>query len=171
MKNKRINLDYLNLYQEIPLFCALALRSFFRTKPRQGVSSGVLIVNTCLVGEFAASLPAIRDYIEHHADREVDLMVSPPLKSLAERVRGVRSVYVAKSLYGRSIEVGGTHGQHFPTYDTVFVMRISMDVYRLLQTISARTVRTGLREYSGYALHLWGSLLRRQTGRSYQCRT
>lgn len=161
MKERRINLDYLNLYREIPLFCALVLSSFSRTKPRQKTGR-VLIVNTCLIGEFAASLPAIRDYINRNEDLAVDLMVSPPLKTLAGRVRGVRNVYIAKSLYGRRIEEVERAEQQFAVYDTVFVMRISDDAYRLLRRISAGEMRTGLKEYSGYAIHLWTSVLFRK---------
>ncbi len=167
MKEKRINLDYLNLYQEIPLFCALVLNNLFRTKPVQK-TNGVLIVNTCLIGEFAASLPAIRDYLQRNEGVEVDLMVSPPLKSLAEKVRGVRNVYVARSLYSRSIEEYGDAYQQFAAYDTIFVMRVSRDAYRLIQSVSAREIRTGLREYSGYALHLWGSLLYRRPPKQWR---
>ncbi len=161
MKERRINLDYLNLYQEIPLFCALALGSFFRRKPRKKTGR-VLIVNTCLIGEFAASLPAIRDYLQRNEGLAVDLMVSPPLKTLAGRVRGIGDVFVAKSLYGRRIEEGKHTEQHFAVYDRIFVMRISNDAYRLLRNISAGEIRTGLKEYSGYAIHLWGSVLFRR---------
>lgn len=167
MKERRINFDYLNLYQEIPLFCALIARSFFRKKPKE-TSSATLIVNTCLIGEFAASLPAIRDYIERRGGLPVDLMVSSPLKPLAERVLGVRNVYVAQSLYDRQGEQRGCDGQIFPSYDTVFVMRVSRDVFRLIREIPARKIRTGLIEYSGYAVHLWGSLLSRKPPKQWR---
>jgi ADP-heptose:LPS heptosyltransferase len=157
----RINLDYLKLYQEIPLFCALALSSLFRKKPREK-TGGTLIVNTCLIGEFAASLPAIREYIQRNGQGSVDLVVSPPLKPLAEKVRGVRKVYVARSLYSRRNEEGNQEGQTFAVYDRIFVMRISADAYRLIRTISAGEIRTGLLQYAGYAIHLWGSLLHRR---------
>lgn len=168
MNAPRLNLDYLNLYQEIPLFCALALRSLFGARAA-GRTGSILIVNASLIGEFAASLPAIRDCILRHPGVAVDLVVAPPLMPLAERVRGVRAVYTARSLYGRRDEVlqPETARPEGP-YDEIFVMRMSRDIYRLLRGVPARSVRTGLREYSGYALHLWGSLLRR--GRPKQWR-
>ncbi len=167
MSARRVNLDYLNLYQEIPLFCALTVGSLFSRKRRQKTGN-VLIVNTCLIGEFAASVPAIRDYILRNGGNAVDLMVAPPLKSLAERIRGVRRVYTARSLYGRSSDTAHHAVHTFEAYDTIFVMRISADVYRLVRTIAAGEIRTGLRSYSGYALHLWGSLLLRRRPKQWR---
>ena len=166
MKKRKVNLDYLNLYQEIPLFCALIVSSFFRKKARH-ITGNVLIVNTCLIGEFAASVPAIRDYIERNENVAVDLMVSPPLKPLAERIRGVRGVYVARSLYGRRIEGTERAEQTFAVYDKIFVMRISGDAFRLVRRISFGAIRTGLLEYGGYAIHLWGSILNRKVPKQW----
>ena len=167
MKGRKVNLDYLNLYQEVPLFCALALGNFFRIQtPR--TTGRVLVVNTCLIGEFAASLPAIRDYIQRRERVIVDLMVSPPLKSLAERVRGVGNVYVVRSLYGRPNERVENAAHEFAAYDEIFVMRISKDAFRMLREIPTAHVRTGLREYSGYALHLWGRLISRKPPKQWR---
>lgn len=166
MKTRKVNLDYLNLYQEIPLFCALIVSNFFRKKVPQKTSS-VLIVNTCLIGEFMASVPAIRDYIERNKNVVVDLMVSPPLKPLAEKIRGVKNVYIARSLYGRHNEKIERAKQTFAVYDKIFVMRISSDAFRLIRRISFGTIRTGLREYSGYAIHLWGSILNRKVPKQW----
>lgn len=166
MKKRKVNLDYLNLYQEIPLFCALAITGFFRTKARE-TSGNVLIVDTCLIGEFAASVPAIRDYIQRNENVAVDLMVSPPLVPLAERIRGVRCVYAARSLYGRQNEKGGPSEQRFPAYDLIFTMRISKDAYRLIRGIAFGAVRTGLWEYSGYAIHLLWSLFNREVPKQW----
>ena len=161
MKERKINLEYLNLYQEIPLFCALVVSSFFRTKTKQKTRS-VLIVNTCLIGEFAASVPAIRDYIERNDTIDIDLMVSPPLAPLAEKIRGVRRVYTARSLYGRPNEKLDKYEQKFSAYDLIFAMRISRDAYRLISDIPTNHVRTCLKEHIGYAVHLWWSLLKRK---------
>ena len=161
MRVRRVNTEYFNLYKEIPLFCALVLRSFFRSRPTEPTNR-TLVVNTCLIGEFAASLPAVRDYIVRHPHTTVDLMVAPPLRPLAERVRGVGQVYTARSLYGRKSEGASEAAERLGPYDQIFVMRISPDVYRILSRVTAGRVRTGLREYSGYALHLWGSLLSRR---------
>lgn len=166
MKKRKVNVDYLNLYQEIPLFCALILGNFFRKKRIQKTGN-MLIVNTCLIGEFAVSVPAIRDYIERNGNVVVDLMVSPPLSPLAERIRGVRNVYVARSLYGRHNEKVERVEREFVAYDEIFVMRISGDAFRLIRRISSGTIRTGLLEYSGYAINLWWSLLNRKAPKQW----
>lgn len=167
MKGRKVNLDYLNLYQEIPLFCALAIGNFFRIKTLR-TTGRVLIVNTCLIGEFAASLPAIRDYIQRNENVVVDLMVSPPLKPLAERVRGVGNVYVVRSLYGRPNERVGNARHEFAAYDEVLVMRISKDAFRMIRTIPTARIRTDLREYIGYALHLWGRMISRKPPKQWR---
>ena len=167
MKERKVNLDYLNLYQEIPLFCALIVSSFFRKKARR-ITGNVLIVNTCLIGEFAASVPAIRDYIGRNENVAVDLMVSPPLKPLAEKIRGVKNVYIARSLYGRHNEKIERAKQTFAVYDKIFVMRISSDAFRLIRRILFGAIRTGLPEYSGYAIHLWGSILNRRVPKQWR---
>lgn len=167
MKGRKVNLDYLNLYQEIPLFCALSFSNLFREKAREKTGS-ILLVNTCLIGEFAASLPAIRDFILRNEHSAVDLVVAPPLKPPALRVRGVRKVYTARSLYGRDSERSGEAAQEFGAYDRIFVMRMSRDAYRLVRTISAGEVHTGLKQYSGYVLHLWGSLLHRRPPKQWR---
>lgn len=165
MNTRRVNLEYLNLYQEIPLFCALSLRSLFRKRAQK--TGRLLVVNTCLIGEFAASLPALRDFILRNPEHTVDLIVAPLLKPLAERIKGVGRIYVARSLYGRDSEGITAQSQVFDAYDRIIVMRISIDVYRLVKDIVAGEVRTGLKEYSGYALHLWGSLLRRRAPKQW----
>lgn len=167
MKKRKVNWDYLNLYQEIPLFCALIVRNVFRKKAREA-NGRVLIVNTCLIGEFAASIPALRDYIERTMGMAVDLMVSPPLKPLAERIRGVHAVYAAKSLYGRSYELGEPVEQTFTTYDEIIVMRISRDAFRLVRTIQAGSIHTILREYSKYSAHLGWNVLGRRAPKQWR---
>lgn len=167
MNAPRVNLEYLNLYKEIPLFVALALRSLFRRRP-SGRAGSILIVNASLIGEFAASLPAMRDCVLRHPDHAVDLVVAPPLKPLAERVRGVRAVYTARSLYGRASEKGQLSARPEGPYDIIYIMRVSADIYRLVKGLPARAVRTGLAEYAGYALHLWGSLIRRRPPKQWR---
>lgn len=167
MNARRINWEYLNLYQEIPLFCALSLHNLFRAKARQ-TTGRLLIVNTCLIGEFAASLPAIRDFIMRHDEYAVDLMVAPPLAPLAKRVRGVRNVYTARSLYGRAFDKEHSIEHALGAYDRIFVMRISVDVYRRVRAIAAGEIHTGLWQYISYALHLWGSLLQRRMPKQWR---
>lgn len=164
---ERINLEYLNLYQEIPLFCLLVVMGLFRASTHRH-SQRVLIVNTCLIGEFVTSLPAIRDYIERNAGMAIDLMVSPPLKVLAQKVRGVGTVYTAKSLYGRHNEHIAVTDQKFPSYDTIFVMRASKDAFQSIRTIQFSEIRTGLRVYSRYALHLLVNLIRRRLPKQWR---
>ncbi len=161
MKKRKVNLDYLNLYQEIPLFCAIEIGAIFNKKSLNKTGK-VLIVNTCLIGEFAASVPAMSDFIKRNRGITVDLMVSPPIKSLAEKILGVNKVYIAKSLYGRHNERIGEIEQTFTAYDEIFVMRVSRDAFRVIRKIKTNSLSTGLKQYSGYGIHLWWNVLTRK---------
>src|SRR5262249_4024167 len=117
----RFNLQYSPVVGELPAL--IRLQSF---KPRW-VSSpqSALIVNCCLIGDFVVSLPAIRDFIQEHPQTQVDLLVSPTIASIARRVRGVRRVYVARSVFGRETELSEPDIGLAPSYDLVVVLRLS----------------------------------------------
>src|SRR5215470_4785659 len=115
--SKRFHMQYSPVVGELPAL--IRLQSF---KPR-AVSSPetVLIVNCCLIGDFVVSLPAISDFIREHSDAQVDLLISPAVASLARRLRGVRRVYVARSVFGRETELGGSDPALAASYDLVVV--------------------------------------------------
>src|SRR2546428_3897367 len=99
----RFNLKYAPVLREVP-----ALIRLQTLKPRT-VSSPqtVLIVNCCLIGDFIVSLPAITDFIREHSSAQIDLLISPSVAPLARRLRGVRRVYAARSVFfGRNTELG-----------------------------------------------------------------
>lgn len=162
MKEK-INLDYLNLYKEIVLLIVLSIRRFFfRPIPSEDTKK-TLIVITCLIGEFAATLPALRDFIEAYPDRKVDLVVSPGVKILAEHVIGVGEIFTATSVYKRENEQIESPDLSFGMYEEVIVLRISRAAYQLLTQIHTRVLRTSLWPLLNYGTHLVVSMIRRRT--------
>lgn len=163
---RRVNFDYLNIWKEIPLFCALIMRHLLAPKPRE--AGALLIVNPCLVGEFAATAPAMADFIARHPGRAVDLIVSPPLVGVAERMRGVRRVYPAVSVFARAAEGAGEYRGALGPYQEVRVMRMSAGAYRLLAQVSCRRLRTALPHFLRYAGHLSLSIMQGRTPRSWR---
>src|SRR5262249_53935835 len=93
----RFHLQYTPVVGELPAL--IRLQSF---KPSTIASpQTVLIVNCSLIGDFVVSLPAMLDFIQENPSSQIDLLVSPALAPLARRLRGVRHVYVARSVFGR----------------------------------------------------------------------
>src|SRR5262245_651992 len=93
----RFHLQYTPVVGELPAL--IRLQSF---KPSTfAAPDTVLIVNCCLIGDFVVSLPAIHEFIREHPSSQIDLLVSPTVAPLAARLRGVRHVYVARSVFGR----------------------------------------------------------------------
>lgn len=161
MKAQSINFDYLNLRKEIPLFIKLLIRSAF-TRQEPATSGAILIVNTCLIGEFAATIPPLRDFIERHPTKTIDLVVTSTVEPLARRIIGVRHVFTAKSVYGRKNEQGSIQHSSFDTYERTIVLRISRDVYRLVTNIHHGRVSTSVSFFARYGAHLlWCLILRR----------
>jgi len=150
----KINLDYFNVFKEPALFAALIARHAFtrKTAPK---SNAVLIVNPCLIGEFAASAPALYEFTRKHKGTEIDLLVSPMLKSLAQHITGVRAVYTAQSVFARE-------------YKKVIVLRISSDAYRILGAIKTARVQTALPHFIRYGIHLIWNLFRGKAPKSWR---
>jgi hypothetical protein len=118
---QRFNLQYTPVVGELPAL--IRLQSF---KPQTVPSpETVLIVNRCLIGDFVVWLPAISDFLREHPEAQVDLLVSPTIAPLARKVRGVRSVYVARSVFGRPTELSGSDPALAPSYDLVVVLPLS----------------------------------------------
>ena len=147
----RFNLKYAPVLREVP-----ALIRLQTLKPRT-VSSPqtVLIVNCCLIGDFIVSLPAITDFIREHSSAQIDLLISPSVAPLARRLRGVRRVYAARSVFfGRDTELGDCDQRLAPSYDQVVVLRLSEPSRRLLATTRYRAIRTYLLPFLRYGFHL-----------------
>jgi ADP-heptose:LPS heptosyltransferase len=160
----RVNRDYLKFYREVPLSWALSLTRT-RRRPRQSTTD-VLILNPCLIGEFATSVPALSDFIQRNLGIAIDLMVSPPLRALAERIRDVRHVFVARSLNERPGEMA-VGRQDVGSYRLVLVLRISSDSYRMARCIPAQNVRTNAWPFLRYGVHLAHCMRRRKTPRRW----
>ncbi len=151
----KINYDYLKVFAEIPLLLKL---HFNRHKPTTTYPSGILIVNTCLIGDFIASLPALRLFIKQ-STMPVDLMVSPLLKELAQHIRGVRRVYTGKSVQGRAGEALLKTDYPSCDYSRVIVLRLSKNSFRIIKNISTAKIQTYLLKWFGYAANLGGHLI------------
>jgi len=103
----------------------------------------VLIVNCSLIGDFILSLPAITEFISQHAAARIDLLVSPSVAALAQKLRGVHHVYAARTVFRRDTELEDSETLA-PCYDLVVVMRLSGPARRLLSTTSYCALRTYL---------------------------
>ncbi len=146
-----INHDELKIGREIPLLLKLRLKNLFKSKaPAKG---RILVIDTCIIGDFLATLPALRLFIEN-TGWKVDLLVSPPLKSLAESIRGVDRVFTAKSVYARRIERNEGARPLPKEYGHVLVLRISPDAYRLLDGVKYSSIRTYEIPFFKYFGHL-----------------
>lgn len=163
----KVNFDYFNIFKEPVLFAALIVRHAFKRK-MVPTSDAVLIVNTCLIGEFAATMPALHAFIRKQEGAAIDLLVSPPLKSLAEPIIGVRTVYVAKSVFARATEHSHDTGQQFGSYRKTLVLRMSPDAYRMLDTVETGELQTSFAHFVLYGFHLARSLLLGETPRSWR---
>ena len=146
----RFQLKYARVFAEVPALIRL------QTLKPSTVSSPqtVLIVNCCLIGDFIVSLPAITDFIREHSSAQIDLLISPIVAPLARRLRGVRHVYSARSIFARDTELGSSDQRLDSSYDLVVVLRLSEAARRLLETISYRAMCTYLLPFLKYGLHL-----------------
>src|SRR5262249_24419561 len=125
---KRFHLQYTPVVGELPAL--IRLQSF---KPQTIASpETVLIINCCLIGDFVVSLPAISEFLWEHSRAQVDLLISPIVAPLGRRLRGVRGVYVARSVFGRETELGNSDLKLPASYDLVVVLRLSGPARRLL---------------------------------------
>jgi ADP-heptose:LPS heptosyltransferase len=146
----RFQPQYLAVAAEVPALLRLQrLRNQDVVSPRT-----VLIVNCSLIGDFILSLPAITDFMRDHPDALIDILVSPLLVPLARRLRGIRSVYQARSIFRRNTETAPSDQTLAPSYDLVVVLRLSGPAARLLARTSYRAIRTYLVPYLKYGLHL-----------------
>jgi ADP-heptose:LPS heptosyltransferase len=141
---------YAGVFREFP-----ALIRLQSLKPRAVLSpQKVLIVNCCLIGDFIVSLPAITDFIREHSSAEIDILISPSVAPLAQKLRGVRQVYAASSAFARGTESGDSDQRLDSSYDQVIVLRLSEPARRLLATTSYRAIRSCLFPLLRYGFHL-----------------
>jgi ADP-heptose:LPS heptosyltransferase len=132
MLKKYFNPEEFKVTGEVPLLIKLRLKHLFSKKRSHG--ERILIVDTCIIGDFVATLPAVRMFIES-TKKDVDIIVSPPLKGIAQSIKGIHTVFTANSIYKRSIEKEMEQTILPNNYECVLTLRISPDAYELLSTI------------------------------------
>ncbi|MGB8657531.1 MAG: glycosyltransferase family 9 protein [Candidatus Zixiibacteriota bacterium] len=169
MKSERINYEDLRIAKEICPFLKIRLkrmkRLFLSKKiPNKG---RILIVDTCPIGDFLSHLPALRTYTKKN-DITFDILVSPTVKPLAEKTKGVNRVFVAKSSYHRDTEQNTPAQQSMPQeYDLVIVLRLSREAYDLTKNIRCEKIITSDIVFLKYIFHLAkNSLLKKEMKQS-----
>lgn len=152
---EKINYGYFRLARELPL---LVRASVIKPKKSSPSCGNVLVVDTSLIGDFIASLPALRTFIKRQRGN-VDLIVAPHVFSLAKKIRGVRKVFIANSVFFRKLDRKKIHTEDFDDYDTVLIMRLSNESLRFVHGISKRQVKTSLGPYLKYGFYLARKIL------------
>lgn len=154
--NQKVNYNYLKITKELPLLLRISLENYF--KPETQSKERVLIIDTCLIGDFFASLPALVSFIKR-TNLKVDLIVSPPLRKIAEHLIGIEKVFTAESLYDRNKKNKCKEEFIGKNYKTVILFRISQDAYKLIEKIDYSSMRTYLKPYLKYMAHLTKNVL------------
>jgi ADP-heptose:LPS heptosyltransferase len=169
MKSERINYGDLKIAKEVFPLLKIRLKiikNIFlnRKVPNQG---RILVLDTCLIGDFLSHLPALRTYTKKN-DITFDILVSPTVKPLAEKIKGVNRVFVAKSSYSRNTEQNTSEQQSIPKeYDLIMVLRLSQEAYNLISSIRCKKIITSDIVYLKYIFHLAkNSLLRKEMKQS-----
>jgi ADP-heptose:LPS heptosyltransferase len=153
-KSERINWDYFKQSLELPrLFFAGFLKNKKVKDPKK-----ILIINTSLIGDILVSLPAISSYIKKHKNAKIDLLVSSPMKSIAEKVRGVNKVYSSKSISTRKHEKSLSDLEYEElvnnNYDLILAIRLSGDAHKILKKLKSKSVKSSFFTYANYLLYL-----------------
>jgi len=151
MIKDKINYEEFKLIGEFPLLLKLRLKKVFGKETEN--EDGVLVIDTCIIGDFVATLPALRLFIENQG-QDIDLVVTPPLKSIAEAIRGVKKVFTAKSVYQRSNENEEKRETMPPNYSQVMVLRISPETFKILKSIKYSKIRIYDIPYFKYIGHI-----------------
>lgn len=155
MKTQMFNYDYLQFLQEFPLILKTILTT---RRTRIEPSNNILLVNSCVIGDFISSLHAIRTFIRE-SPSNVDLVVSSPMKRLAGKIRGVRKIYTAKTLLSRPTETDVCLEPIGEAYDLIIVMRASRESCALLKGVRFSRLRTSFSIYIPYFLNLMTCLV------------
>ncbi|MEK6885360.1 MAG: glycosyltransferase family 9 protein [Nanoarchaeota archaeon] len=151
---KRIHFDYIKQVTEIPRLFFIEL---FK-KNKEVNAKKILIINTALIGDILVSFPAISQFIKNNKSAQIDLMVTSPIKPLAEKIRGVSKVYGTKSISNRGIETSSTLKERKNLlkthYDLVIVLRLSKEAYNLLKKLRFKSIKTTLKSYTKYVSYI-----------------
>lgn len=129
------------------------------SRGRKDKGRGVLIVDTCIIGDFLSYLPALRAIIKNKGVK-VDLIVSPALESLSERINGINKVFTAKSSYNRNVEQNKKSGGKISQmYKTLVVIRISPEAYEMIKDLKFSEIITSDLVYFKYLVHVAKKIL------------
>lgn len=161
IRNKKINYDYMKVLLEPLILIRAQLK--INNKSVVAKSTGrILVIDTCLIGDFMASLPALSIFLRKNKNL-VDLVVSPSLEQLARKIRGVGQVITARSVYARSLEKRTRSKIDLAKYDQIILMRASKDVYELLKKADTNAqIKSASYIIMRYGLSLvWNNILRK----------
>ena len=161
MKSNTLNLHDLAVLKEISPMLRLRLGFSGRAslKSRAGRNLSTLVVMPCAVGDSLSYLPALRAFVDRNL-APVDVVVSPEFRSLAERVKGVRRVYIASSSYNRMSEQLNRLNQPLSSdYDQIVILRLSQQAFDLIKHIRGKRVVSSDATLLRYVLHVAKSSL------------
>lgn len=126
-----LNKEYFSLWKELLLPVVLKV-----IPRRKGEHGAILIVIPCLIGEFAAAVPATFDFIQRHPGQRVDLIVSPAVKELAERMAGIGRVFSAiPTAHRRS---SANDDKPAGPYERIIILRSSPEAYKMVRRVRGR---------------------------------
>lgn len=156
MMDGKINYEELNIAKEIPLLIKLRLKKLFNRRIKK--KGNILIINTCIIGDFVSTLPALSLFIKKNK-MNIDMIVSSPVKTLAEKIKGVNRVFTSKSAYNRSIEQNNQDGPIPYEYEKVIIMRISPESYNQIKTIKCSKILIYDIQFFKFFFHLVKNIL------------
>jgi|GEM_PF-1348293 len=169
MNSERINYGDLKIAKEIYPLIKIRLKRIKKLLFNNEIKSNgrTLVVNTCIIGDFLSYLPGLRTYTKKN-NITFDILVSPTVKPLAEKIKGVNRVFVAKSSYNRDTEHNNQEQQSIPQeYDLIMVLRLSQEAYNLIKNIKYKEIITSDIVFLKYIFHLAkNSLLKKEIKQS-----
>lgn len=152
-----INKGEFSIAREVgPLIKIRIKKVWGRLSKKTEIKTGrILIVDNCIIGDFLSTIPAIRELIKKRRSSKFDIIVSSPIKPLARKIEDINNVFVANTSYNREIEKGKKDNQDIPKeYDSIFILRISPESYRLIKDIRCSEIVTPNWVYLKYLLHI-----------------
>jgi len=175
--NEKVNIEYLRVVFEIYylfkiellkiifLFKKRLLNKNYNSKIKNKHNKSILLFNPCLIGEFAASIYSIREFIIKNKNYNIDLVVSPNQVELAKAIKGIKNVFSIESIYKRksndSLEKNKTSKElNLENYNLIFVLRASDKVYNLIKSKKGIiNIKTSFKYFISYSFHVSKSLL------------
>ena len=164
---QKINYDYLKPINEVFILAAISLkRKSFHSNSKK--KDKILVANSCLIGDFIVSLPALRQFIKNNKKSKIDLIVSPPIKPLAEKIRGINNVFIAKSVFSRTIENSKDEVKRFEDYEEIIIMRGSRESYKIVKNLNTLKIKTSLPHFVKYGIHLAKNLITKNSCKQWR---